>query len=143
MVNGVRQFFREFRDFAMKGNVLDLAIGVIIGGAFNTIVTSLVGNILTPLLSIVIGRVSISNLRFTIPGILGSPAIQLKIGAFLQDVLNFLLVAFSIFLMVKAVNRLHRHADEKKEKEPTRNEQLLTEIRDLLREQSQREHSDQ
>ena len=144
MLKGIRHFFREFRDFAMKGNVLDLAIGVIIGGAFNTIVSSLVNNILMPLLGIVIGRIDISSLTFTIPGLLGSKSITLKYGIFLTDVLNFVLVAFSIFLMVKAVNRLHLRSEEKEaEKKLTRNEQLLTEIRDLLREQNRRDHSEE
>lgn len=144
MLHGFRRFFQEFRDFAMKGNVLDLAIGVIIGGAFNTIVSSLVSDILMPLLSVVIGRIDISSLTATVPGLLGSKSITLKYGDFLTNVLNFVLVAFSIFLMVKAVNRLHRHSEDKEaEKKPTRNEQLLTEIRDLLREQNRRDHSEE
>jgi large conductance mechanosensitive channel len=128
----MRKFFNEFKNFAIKGSVFDLAVGVIIGSAFNAIVSSLVTNILMPLLGIFIGRINITDLSFTIkPSILGMQAITLKYGVFLQAVINFVLIAFNIFLMVKVIGRLHR-------KEPvqaslTHSEELLTEIRDLLK----------
>ena len=136
----VKNFFGEFRDFAMKGNVIDLAVGVIIGGAFNTIVTSLVNDVIMPLLGIVLGRVNISELTATITGIPGAKPIVLKYGNFLQNVLNFLIVAFSIFLMIKVINKLHfkqkaeEEAEEtaKEEAKLSKSEELLTEIRDLM-----------
>lgn len=139
----VKNFFQEFRDFAMKGNVIDLAVGVIIGGAFNTIVTSLVNDVVMPLLGLVLGRVNISELQATIRGIPGSKPIVLKYGSFLQAVINFLIIAFSIFLMVKTINKLHFSQKEEEEKEEaaeeeaklTKSEELLTDIRDLLQKQ--------
>jgi large conductance mechanosensitive channel len=137
----VKKFLSEFREFAMKGNVMDLAIGVIIGGAFSAIVTSLVKSIITPLLGIVLGRVNIEKLSATIPSVLGSDPITLAYGEFLQAVLNFLIIALSIFLIVRFLNKVHdRFVKEKKEEAaglpepPTKTEELLAEIRDLLKE---------
>lgn len=137
----MKKFLSEFREFAMKGNVMDLAVGVIIGGAFSTIVSSLVKDIVMPLLSIILGRVNIADLTLPIPGLFGSKPIVLAYGDFLQNVLNFLIIAFSIFLIVKGMNRLHdrfvkekKAAGETKPAEPTRTEALLSEIRDLLKE---------
>jgi len=139
------KFLQEFKSFAMKGNVVDLAVGVIIGSAFNAIVSSLVKDIITPLLSLLLGRINISDLKFTIPGILGSADIVLSYGAFLQAIINFLVIAFSVFLMIKAMNKVrgkfHVQEEEKKEEsqaEPNHTEVLLTEIRDLLKEQAQK-----
>lgn len=130
-------FIEEFKAFATKGNVLDLAIGVVMGTAFNTIITSLIENIITPLLSLVIGRVNIPNLTFTIKaGFVGMNDIELRYGQFLQAVLNFITIAFSLFLVVKLFSRLHFKGgkSEEPEPQPTESEKLLGEIRDILKE---------
>lgn len=139
----MKKFFSEFWKFAMKGNVMDMAVGVIIGGAFSSIISSLVKDILTPLLSIVIGRVDISSLQATIPGFLGNSDITITYGVFLENVLNFLLIAFFIFLIVRAANRFRERLDKQlgREKEaapapkPTETELLLAEIRDMMKAQ--------
>ncbi|MFT9057243.1 MAG: large-conductance mechanosensitive channel protein MscL [Ethanoligenens sp.] len=130
----MKKFIQEFRDFAVKGNAFDLAIGVIIGAAFSAIVNSLVKDILMPLLSIVFGQINITDLKLVIRGIPGSSKIVISYGSFLQAVINFLIIAFCIFLMVKAITRLH----QKKVEAPKPNPSLvvLTEIRDLLQEKA-------
>ena len=129
---------KEFKDFAMKGNVLDLAIGVIIGGAFGKIVTSLVNDIITPLLGLILGKVNVAGLQQPIPTSSGKEII-IKYGIFLQNIIDFIIVAFSIFLFVKFINRFKKKeaAKEvvKEEPKPTKEELLLTEIRDLLKAQ--------
>ncbi len=138
----MKKFWSEFREFAMRGSVIDMAVGVIIGGAFSSIVSSLVKDILTPLLSIVIGRVDISSLKVVIPGIMGSDNITLKFGTFLENVFNFLMIALFIFLILRGINRVHERLNKKlgrekeapKVPEPTKTELLLTEIRDALKE---------
>lgn len=128
-----KRTLEEFHDFAIRGNVMDLAVGVIIGQAFNTIVQSLVRDILMPLIGILIGRIDITDLTFTLKtGIKGMKPVALTYGIFLQAVLNFLIVSFSVFVMVKVLSRLHRQKEPPKE-ETTHTEELLTEIRDLLR----------
>jgi large conductance mechanosensitive channel len=136
----MKKFLAEFRDFAMKGNVIDLAVGVIIGGAFNAIISSLVKDIIMPLLGILLGRVNIAGLKFTIYSFLGPDVIILSYGLFLQSVINFAIIAFSIFLMIKAMNKMQgklskKDKDEKAEEipAPTNTEALLMEIRDLLK----------
>jgi len=119
---------KEFRDFISKGNVIDLAVGVIIGGAFGKIVTSLVNDIIMPLLGIVIGGVDFTSLSFKVNDS------TVMYGMFIQNTIDFLLIAAAIFLMVKTINKFKKL--EKKEKEPSKSpttEQLLTEIRDLLK----------
>lgn len=139
----MKKFISEFKEFAMKGNVIDLAVGVIIGGAFNAIISSLVKDIIMPLLSIILGRVNIADLKCTIPGLWGSQDITLTYGLFLQAVINFLIIALSIFLMIKLLNKMHdKLSKDKEEKEPepaapTNTEVLLSEIRDLLKENRQ------
>ncbi len=126
-------FFAEFRTFIARGNVLDLAVGVIIGGAFNSITTSLVNDIINPILGILTGgHESLSALAFQLPG--GG---ALMLGNFINAVLNFLIMSFAVFCMVKAVNRLHRKKEAAPPPpQPSREEQLLTEIRDLLKEKA-------
>lgn len=123
--------FKEFKEFISKGNVLDLAVGVIVGGAFGKIVTSLVDDIIMPIIGLIIGGIDFSGLNFKI----GDATV--KYGMFIQNVVNFLIIAFSIFLVVKAVNKMRRIKPEKEEApaEPqkTNEEILLTEIRDLLK----------
>ena len=116
---------KEFRDFIMRGNVLDLAVGVFVGGAFTSVVTSLTKNLINPIISMFAGKTDLSGLYFTLFNA------KFKYGNFLNDVINFLIVAFVVFLLVKAVNRI---MPAKKSDVPTvsKEELLLTQIRDLL-----------
>ena len=128
-------FITEFKEFAMKGNVLDMAVGVIIGGAFGKIVSSLVDDVLMPLVGMITGNVDFSNLAFQIGE--GEGAAVLKYGNFIQNTVDFLIVAFCIFLMLKAINKLNRKKEEAPAEPaapagPTQ-EELLAEIRDLLK----------
>jgi large conductance mechanosensitive channel len=123
--------WQEFKAFAMKGNVLDLAIGVIIGGAFGKIVSSLVEDIIMPLVGLLLGGVNFSGLQIQI----GEAAI--KYGSFVQTVVDFLIIAFTLFLVIRAINRMHKKKEEvvaAAEPEPSREEIILAEIRDLLKE---------
>ena len=133
----MKKFFEEFKKFAIKGNMIDLAIGVVIGSAFNSIVSSLANSIIMPLLSIVIGRINIKTLSVTIPSLIkGFEPIELKYGEFLQAIVNFLIISFSIFLYVKLISKFNKKDPEPEEKALTHTEELLTDIRDLLREKS-------
>ncbi len=135
----MKQFFKDFKEFAMRGNVLDMAVGVVIGGAFGKIVSSLVGDIIMPAISLITGRVSLQDLSFTLQATQGSEPIILKYGAFLQTVLDFLIIAFSIFLVIKLAGKLRRKKKEEPAKQPpapSNEEILLTEIRDLLAQQT-------
>ena len=127
-------FIREFKEFAMKGNVMDMAVGVIIGGAFGKIVSSLVDDILMPLVGVVTGNVDFTKLEFAFGE--GELSAVLKYGNFIQNVVDFLIVAFCIFLMLKGINKLNRKKEEpaapEAPKGPTQ-EELLAEIRDLLK----------
>ena len=122
-------FFLEFKTFIARGNVMDLAVGVIIGGAFSSITTSLVNDIVMPLLGILTGSISFADLSVSI----GSATIMY--GNFIQAILNFLIMAFVVFCMVKALNRFHKkkEAAPPPPPAPSAEEQLLTEIRDLLK----------
>ncbi|WP_225047696.1 large-conductance mechanosensitive channel protein MscL [Lacticaseibacillus kribbianus] len=117
---------KEFRDFIMRGNVLDLAVGVIIGGAFTAVVTSLTKNLINPIISMFVGKADLSKLYFTFLNA------KFTYGSFLNDVINFLITAFVVFLIVKTVNRI---MPSKKPDAPvvSKEELLLTQIRDLLR----------
>ena len=127
-------FIKEFKEFAMKGNVTDMAVGVIIGGAFGKIVSSLVDDVLMPLVGMVTGNVDFTQLVAKIGD--GEGAAVLKYGTFIQNVVDFLIVAFCIFLMLKGINKLNRKKEEapapEEPKGPTQ-EELLAEIRDLLK----------
>jgi large conductance mechanosensitive channel len=124
---------KEFREFIMRGNVLDLAVAVIIGGAFGAIVTSLVDDIIMPLIGILLGGVDFTSL-----GLQAGNAILLY-GNFIQAIINFLIIAFALFLIIKAANRLMRKkAEAPVPPAPTAEEKLLTEIRDLLKAQNSR-----
>lgn len=127
----MKKFFNEFKTFAMKGNVIDLAIGVIIGSAFSKIVSSLVNDMIMPLLGLVLGKISISDLAVTITSRLGGDPIIIKYGVFLQNIIDFIIIALSIFIALKFINKLMRRNE--KEVKPTKEEVLLTEIRDLLK----------
>lgn len=124
---------KEFRDFAVKGNVVDLAVGVIIGGAFGKIVSSLVNDVIMPPIGLLIGGVDFKDLGVVLKEAQnGAEAVTLKYGAFIQNVFDFLIIAIAIFGMVKVINNLKK-APEEAPKEPTAEEKLLTEIRDLLK----------
>jgi large conductance mechanosensitive channel len=118
---------KEFRDFAMRGNVLDLAIGVVIGASFGKIVTSLVGDVLMPILGLILGKLDFSALSITI----GSASI--KYGLFIQSVVDFVIVAFCIFMLIKQVNRFKKAAPPPAPAAPAEDIVLLTQIRDLLK----------
>ncbi|NLJ30162.1 MAG: large-conductance mechanosensitive channel protein MscL [Clostridiales bacterium] len=133
----MKKFWSEFKSFAMRGNVVDLAVGVVIGTAFGKIVSSLVADILMPILSLITGRVNIASLSAVIPAsINGGKPIVLSYGTFLQSIIDFLAIAFAIFLMIKVINRFQKK--EEKPAAPGREELLLTEIRDLLKEQNEK-----
>lgn len=137
------KFLNEFKEFAVKGNAVDMAVGVIIGGAFGKIVTSIVDDIIMPPIGWLIGGVNFSDLKYTLPSVdLGveklAPA-TINYGNFIQTTFDFVIIAFCVFLLVKGINRLARK-DAKKEApvpapapEPTNEEKLLAEIRDLLK----------
>lgn len=126
----------EFKAFALKGNVLDLAVAVVIGGAFGKIVTSFVSDILMPPIGIVLGGVNLAELRLVLKAAAeGSPAVYWTYGNFLQASVDFLIIAASVFTVVKFVNRVTpKHEQEKPAKEPAPEVRLLTEIRDVLKE---------
>lgn len=130
------KFLDEFKKFALRGNVFDMAVGVIIGGAFSKIVTSMVNDIIMPIIGMLTGKIDISSLEFSLPSsIAGAEPVIIKYGLFLQNVLNFLIIGVSVFIMVKVVNKLiKKHEDVKPAPKPTNEEILLTEIRDILKE---------
>ena len=137
-------FIKEFKEFAMKGNVMDMAVGVIIGGAFGKIVSSLVDDIIMPLVGKLLGNADFTNLYVALSGQDSSlPLADAKAagsvfayGSFIQQIVDFLIVAFCIFLMIKGMNKLNRKKEEapapEEPKGPTQ-EELLSEIRDLLK----------
>ena len=137
-------FITEFKEFAMRGNVVDMAVGIVIGVAFGAIVTSLVNDVIMPPIGLILGNVDFSDLFLNLSGqeyasaaeakAAGAPAIY--IGLFINAVINFIIVAFAIFMLVKGVNRLRRQAEDPKSKDappPPADVMLLTEIRDLLK----------
>ena len=128
-------FVSEFKEFAMRGNVIDLAVGVVIGAAFGQIVSSLVGDVVMPALSPILGSVHFSELAFRIATDAQGKPILLKYGSFLQAVFEFLIIAFSIFLALKGINQLKRSAPPAPDAPPpppTKTEELLQQIKDLL-----------
>ncbi len=131
----MKKFMEEFKQFIARGNVMDMAVGVIIGGAFTAITTSLINDIIMPLLGIFTGSISFAELHFTVNGAV------IAYGNFIQAVFNFLVMAFVVFCLVKAINRFHRKKEEAPAEEPappelSAEEKLLTEIRDLLKEKA-------
>ena len=127
---------KEFTEFAMKGNVVDLAVGVIIGAAFGKIVSSLVGDVIMPGLGVILGQVNFSDLALTlIPAEGDKPAVVIAYGKFIQTVIDFTIVAFAIFMAVKAINKLKKAevAAPAAAPAPTKDQELLAEIRDLLK----------
>ena len=137
------KFLKEFEEFAMRGNVMDMAIGVIIGGAFGKIVSSLVADVVMPPLGVLIGGVDFSDLKLTIKqavtdasGVI-TPEVTINYGTFINVVIDFIIIAFAIFLMIKAINQFQKKKAEAPAAPPapTKEEELLTEIRDLLKKQ--------
>ena len=128
----------EFKEFAVRGNVIDLAVGVVIGGAFGKIVSSLVDDVIMPVIGKLLGGVNFSNLQVVLtPAGIGADgkeiaAVALRYGAFIQSIIDFTLVAFAVFLFVKVINRLHRK-QEAAPAPPSEEVLLLTQIRDALR----------
>ena len=148
----MKSFIKEFKDFINKGNVLDMAVGVVIGGAFGKISAALVANIITPLLAMLVGSPNTDALNFTLRAATeDSEAIVLGLGTFIGTIIDFVIIAFAIFLVLKAVNKAKAVAEAAKKKEeeeaaaaepepepepePSKEELLLTEIRDLLKAQ--------
>lgn len=126
--------FKEFKQFAMRGNVLDLAVGMIIGAAFTSIVKGLVDNILGPILGLITGGVDLTYMKIVLAGE-GEKAVTMNLGMFFQSVINFLLVAFSVFLLVKGIKAMEKKEEAKPTEPvaPSKSEVLLEEIRDLLK----------
>lgn len=137
------RFIEEFKKFAMRGNVVDMAVGVIIGGAFGKIVTSVVNDLVMPVLGVLVGGVNFTDLKLTLKEAVMdgetvvSPAVTLNYGNFLQSTFDFLIITFSIFMFIKLINKLSRKKEEIQPATPPAppaDVQLLTEIRDLLKE---------
>lgn len=127
---------KEFREFAMRGNVMDMAVGIIIGGAFGKIVASLVNDVLMPPIGLLVGGMDFTKLAITLKAAQGeAPAVLLKYGMFIQQTIDFIIIAFVIFMMIKGMNKLRRKQEEAPAAPPAppRQEALLEEIRDLLK----------
>lgn len=127
---------QEFKEFAVKGNVIDMAVGVIVGAAFGKIVTSFVADVVMPPIGVLLGGVNFSDLAITIKEAVGTaPAVVIAYGKFIQTIIDFTIIAFVIFAIVKLINSLKRKAEAAPlaTVEPSREEILLTEIRDLLK----------
>ncbi len=127
---------QEFKAFAMRGNVVDMAVGIIVGGAFGKIVSSFVADVIMPPIGLLLGGVDFSDLTITLKKAVGeTAAVTLNYGKFIQTVIDFLIIAFAIFMAIKAMNALKRKQEEAPAPppEPSRQEVLLTEIRDLLK----------
>ena len=149
----MKKFFSEFKEFAMRGNVVDMAVGVIIGAAFGKIVSSLVNDIIMPLIGVVTGGMNFTDYKLVVQKAVMDgqeiikPEVTMNWGAWVQTVVDFLIVAFCIFVMIKFINNLRKKAERQKEAEaepapaapePSKEEQLLAEIRDLLKEQQKK-----
>ena len=139
------KFLADFKEFAMKGNIVDMAVGVIIGGAFGKIVSSLVNDIIMPVISIITGGEGYKNLKYVITegkaAVDGAAAVEevaINYGIFIQNIVDFLIIAFSIFVCLKVIMKFKKKEEEAPAPapEPTKEEVLLTEIRDLLKQQN-------
>jgi large conductance mechanosensitive channel len=142
----MKKYIREFKEFAVKGNVVDLAVAVIIGGAFGKIVSSLVADVVMPFIGLIVGGVNFTSLKWVLKkavldgtGATVKSAVIMNVGAFLQNVFDFIIIALVIFLMVKIIGRLKKQlikeeaTGEVAPPPPTKDQELLTEIRDLLK----------
>lgn len=144
------KFLQDFKEFAMKGNIIDMAVGVIVGGAFGKIVSSLVNDIIMPLVSLITGGDGYKNLKYVITearpatadGVAAVEEVAVNYGLFIQNIVDFLIIALSIFVALRVVMKFMKKEKETEETptpaEPTKEETLLTEIRDLLRKQSEK-----
>lgn len=130
---------KEFKEFALKGNVIDLAVAVVIGGAFGKIVSSLVGDIIMPLLGVIMGGINFSDLKYVITPAAGDVAeVAFRYGAFIQSIIDFLIIAFSIFLVIKLITSRKKTVEAAAAPPaPTEDQLLLAEIRDLLKTKQQ------
>jgi len=143
----MKKFFEEFKAFAMRGNVIDMAVGVVIGGAFGKITTSIVNDIIMPLISMITGGIDFTEWKWVLKeavlnadGTEAAAAVSVNFGNTIAVILDFIIIAFAIFCMIKAMNKMHREKEEAPAAppappEPSAEEKLLTEIRDLLKEQ--------
>ena len=143
----MKKFFEEFKTFAMRGNVIDMAVGVVIGGAFGKITTSIVNDIIMPLISMITGGINFSDWKWVLKeavlnadGTEAAAAVSVNFGNLVAVILDFIIIAFAIFCMIKTLNKLQRKKAEEPAAppappEPSAEEKLLTEIRDLLRDQ--------
>lgn len=141
----MKKLLQEFKAFAMKGSVIDMAVGIIIGGGFGKVVASLVSDVIMPPIGLLIGGVNFTELKAVLnPNSVkeGVEAVTLNYGIFIQTIIDFTIIAFSIFMVIRLVNKLHNRTKKKEEEvqaapppapEPTKEEILLTEIRDLLK----------
>ena len=135
-------FLQEFRKFAMRGNVVDLAVGIIIGAAFGRIVSSLVANVIMPPLGLLIGGIDFKQFAWVLKPAQGTtPAVVMQYGILLQNIFDFIIVALAVFCVVNVINRMHRKEEEAPAAPPppSAEETLLTEIRDLLKQQQTKE----
>ena len=137
-------FLKDFKEFAMKGNIIDMAVGVIIGGAFGAIVSSLVNDIIMPVVSLVTGGDGLKNLKYVIvhakdaaDGVAAVEEVAINYGVFIQNIVDFLIIAFSIFVALRVIMKFKKKEKEEEAAapapEPSKEEVLLTEIRDLLK----------
>lgn len=143
----MKKFFGEFKEFISKGNVIDMAIGVVIGGAFKSIVDSLVKDIIMPVIGWLLGGLDFSKFVITLKeavlnadGTVATEAVTINYGIFINSIISFLIIGFCLFCVVKAINKLRRQKEEEPasapDPEPSAEEKLLTEIRDLLKEKN-------
>ena len=125
----VNPILKEFREFVNRGNVLDLAVGVIVGGAFNKIISSLVNDLVMPIVGLVLGGIAFTHLELTIPNFFGiNSAAHIRYGTFIQNVVNFLIVAFCIFIFVRFINKF---SAKKESTKPTTDEKILTVLQEI------------
>lgn len=131
------KLLKEFKEFAVKGNVIDLAVAVVIGGAFGKIVSSLVADVIMPFVGLIVGGIHFAEWKIILKEAVGeNPAVTMNIGMFIQTTIDFIIVAFCIFMMVKGINSLKKKKEEEPAAPPapSNEETLLTEIRDILKE---------
>lgn len=142
-------FLKDFKEFAMKGNIIDMAVGVIIGGAFGAIVSSLVNDIIMPVVSLATGGDGLKNLKYVIvhakdaaDGVAAVEEVAINYGIFIQNIVDFLIIAFSIFVALRLIMKFKKKEKEEEAAapapEPSKEEVLLTEIRDLLKQQAEK-----
>ncbi len=134
----IMSMMKEFKKFAVKGNVVDMAVGIIIGVAFGKIVSSFVGDVIMPPIGILLGGIDFTSLSIVLKGAVGdTPAVTIAYGKFIQALVDFIIIAFAVFMAVRAINSLKKREEETPEEppKPSKEEELLTEIRDLLKKQ--------